>query len=1172
MSSDCKNKNPIQRSGVNQYQRVLDALKPSFVNADEHDYADLILFAKNYAAHLKYYNSLNQEDGDWIGLMSMDVSVTLASIIKTDIEGCFGYTKSVLEKIQKSSALPDAKNYFKVMFDFGFSIIKLLNEYYKNLPEEFEFKQILGSLISSNLPEYYYRLTEYYNEAVTQGLIDNTSEFVTGNEPVTFIFSQDFDSNSLDKIWNLSAFSFTPSFNGSTDLLKIKNTATHNLFTGIFDELLKTFSGIINTSQKYLDIVIENYPEHSPHYSLYLTFIKLFRYAQNHLNEFTKRHLDLYYKEILQLKNREAVPDEVHVTFELQKNTEQHLLKSGTVLKAGKDIDGNEIFYSLDEDIVINKGTIKSLKNIYAKKDINAGTKQIFACPVANSEDGTGGKLESADQSWKTFGSPETSPLGEIGFAVASPYLYLTEGNRDITFRFYISGSVPIGFTVNEINELFNLQFSGEKGWIDVPVDAGSVRVDASKEFFEITVALDGGDDAVVPYSGELHLYNFNVSMPVAKFILKNSTASDAVLDFSFEKIMIITSVENLKNVKIQNDQSILDPSKAFEFFGVSPHAGSSFIIGSNELFIKTLNPAENITGKIKLTWDDFDNIPDSLKSNEISVEVLENSEWSSTGSKENLFSSSNIADIKTKNSYQFFSKISMDNEIAGSITEFSNIDFTLKKMNVGAVYSETENYSVKSKWGFLKLDSKDSFPVVNDVIYSPKIKELSISYDAAVSHTFRSDETSAFIHITPFGSKAVSNNDSSKPLFPAFENEGELYIGVENFKTDQTLSILFKVSEGSADPLISKEEINWSYLGSNNEWLDFEKEDITDSTDDLTNTGIIIFNISDKASSENTLMTEQLHWIRATVSENTNAVCKLINVIAQAATASYSDYKNTGNYFKNILAANTISKLLISDSSVKKITQPYSSINGKTKETDEHFYTRVSERLRHKNRAIAMWDYERIVLEEFPQIYKAKCINHSQILEETAAGKTVYIDNELKPGYVLLIPIPDIRNQNAYDPLRPYTSLGLLTDIKKYLYKYISPHVNLDVRNPLFEEIQLEFKVKFMSEDNEFYEKELKLEIEQFMSPWAYDPETDIEFAGKINKSSLIDFIEERSYVDFISCVKMFHIVDGKKSQDLEEAGASTSRSVFVSVKSDDTVNAHKISFIKAECECDGK
>lgn len=1173
MSSDCKNKNPLQRSGVNQYQRVLDALKPDSVKADEHDLADMILFAKKYAEQIRYIDKTNIEDGNWTGLMSMDISVTLASIIKTNITGCFKYSKIVLDEIRNASTLPTAKKYFKVIFDFGYTLIGLLDEYYKNLPGGYEFKHLTGSAISSNLPEYLFRLEKYFEEAVTQNLIDPTSFYKTGEAPVKMILAQDFNRSSLDEIWDNFTITFNPAFNGTTDLLKIKNTASHNLFTGIFDELLKTFTGIINSSGKYLNNVIENFPEHSPHYSLYLAFIKLFRYAQDHLNEFTKRHLDLYYKDILRLKNKEAVSDTVFVNFELQKNTEQHLVSKGTVLKAGKDIDGQEIFYTLSNDVVINKGKVESIKNIFVEKDFNSGNKQIFGSPVADSEDGMGGKLESTDNSWKTFGNPETSPLGETGFAIASPYLFMNEGNRDITFRFYAAEKGSITFPVNNIREIFGLQLSGEKGWIDIPFLSEDVTVDPSKDYFEIKVSLDGGDDPVIPYSKEVHFYNFNVNMPVAKFTLKNSEAKKEVWDFEFEKIKISSNVSNLKNLKIQNDISILDPAKPFEIFGTSPHPGSSQIIGNKELFAKTVNPDGNVTGSIFLKWDDYVNNYDNIKGNEIKVKLLENSEWKTlssninlaTGKSSKLFQKS----VQNKNISEIKNPVITKKPLAIENTE---IKFSIDKMEAEPDYTLSENYSVTSKSGFLKIESEDSFDVENGIIISPKVKEISLSYSAASTHFFKPGEDSGFIHITPFGSKLISGNENEKQLLPVFENEGELYIGIENFKTDQTLSMLFKVSEGSADPLAEKEEIQWSYLSNGNEWLDFDDKDIEDHTDDLVNTGIIKFSIHDDAVSSNTLMTDQYHWIRGVVKENTSSICKLISVTSQAASAEFFDLKENGNYFKKPLEANSISKLLISDAAIKKIKQPYSSIGGKTKETDENFYTRVSERLRHKKRAITMWDYERITLENFPQIFKVKCINHTQIIENTKAGTTTFTDNEIKPGYTLLVPIPDISNQNAYDPLRPYTPIGLLSDIKKFLYRFISPHVNLDVRNPLFEEIQLEFKVKFLTEDNSFYEKELRSELEKYLAPWAYDPATDIEFAGKINKSSLIDFIEERDYVDFISCVKMCKIKDGVKSQDLEEALADTSRSVFVSVKSDDPVNAHKITFIENECECDGK
>ncbi len=1248
MTSDCNHRNPLQRSGVNQYQRVLQALRPDFAKVDERDYADLILFAKNYAGQLKYFDSTNTEDGDWQALMSMDVSVTLAALVKLDAQGCFTYIKNIFDAIKSIdvTSVADLQNHFKVLFDFGFTFTNILDTYYKNLPVDFEFKEILGNVIHSNLPQYFDRLRKYYDEAVTQSLVVPTETFSIEPSPLEILLSQDFDPALLSDVWaDASIPSFTPTFNGATVALQIKNTSTHNLFTGIFDNYLKTLAGIVESASSHLNKTLESFPRHTPHYALYLTFIKLFRFTQDHLNGFTKRHLDLYYKEILQLKNKNAEPDEAHLTFELAKTVkDNHLLSKDTAFKAGKDVDGLEIFYASTEDAVLNKAVVKNLKSGFVERNLTNNTRQLYASPTANSEDGLGGKLLSVDKSWKTFGDNTRTPA-TVGFAIASHYLYLLEGTRTITFSFYAPAGDPITFLVADIRDRFTLQLSGEKGWIDVPIDPANVTIHPSKEYFNITVKLDGGEQGVVPYSQKLHQHNFNTTLPLAKFVLVRAKAKQEVWNFVFEKVRIAASVTEMKDLAIQNDTGVLSASKPFELFGASPHSGSSFILGSKEIFMKALQPDGNVKIKLNITWDNLSELRDLVDrdtNHTVDIQYLEDAEWKSAHTSITLFNTTssifgaeitdlfqqtiskatqpfslqksetlapeisttkssiaqspiegfaeNIADIK--------SKANIPKMFTGSIS----LTVTIPPLDVSTDFTENENFSVKSNWGFLKLelnnpdfghstyasklakaaigatitttpgtDGATTTTIAMDEVtapYTPKVKELTIDYNVDTLIDFKSGEEGTFIHLTPFGSKDISLN-AQKNLLPAVDNEGELFIGIENFKTDQTLSLLFQVAEGTADPLTVKQEMQWYFLGASNEWVAFKKEEIVDNTNDLTQSGIIKFSISDLASSENTLMTDQLHWLRGIVVEKTIAVCKIIDVVAQATKVQFTDYNGIENYFKNTLPANSISKSVISDSSIKKIAQPYASFGGRVKESDDHFYVRVSERLRHKNRAITMWDYERMVLEAYPSIFKVKCINHTQVLEKTSGTQIIYVDNEQKPGYVLVVPIPELHNKNAFDPLRPYTSLGLMTEIKQYLYDYISPHVNLDVRNPRFEEIQLEFKIKYVTEDNDFYTKQLKEELEQFMAPWAYDPSTDIEFGGKISKSVLINFIEERSYVDFISCVKMYQIVEGIKSDESDEVIATSARSVFVSVKSDDAFNAHKISFITDQCEC---
>jgi hypothetical protein len=76
-----------------------------------------------------------------------------------------------------------------------------------------------------------------------------------------------------------------------------------------------------------------------------------------------------------------------------------------------------------------------------------------------------------------------------------------------------------------------------------------------------------------------------------------------------------------------------------------------------------------------------------------------------------------------------------------------------------------------------------------------------------------------------------------------------------------------------------------------------------------------------------------------------------------------------------------------------------------------------------------------------------------------------------------------------------------------------------------------------------------LQKELVRFLSPWAFADGKDVSFGGKIYKSSLINFVEEQSYVDYVSDFQLFHrLADGNDSPDLEEVQASTAISILVS------------------------
>jgi hypothetical protein len=463
------------------------------------------------------------------------------------------------------------------------------------------------------------------------------------------------------------------------------------------------------------------------------------------------------------------------------------------------------------------------------------------------------------------------------------------------------------------------------------------------------------------------------------------------------------------------------------------------------------------------------------------------------------------------------------------------------------------------------------------------KISNFSLGYKASSSVQFTQPRietaNNQFYHLTPFGYAEVFNdgttanfqaeNTEKYTLLADVINSGELFIGFENAEPDTVVTVLFQVADGSSNPLKNMVAVNWFYL-SENEWIKFENRNVIDRTNNFTQSGIVTLTLPADITNQNSAFGKGLHWLKAVVGNDIDAVCSMILIQAQAASVELVQDETSQVEFRQLIPPKTISKLVESNAAIKTITQPFESFNGRTRESDEHFYVRVSERLRHKQRAISIWDYEHILLEQFPQLYKVKCLNHSGFYEDN--GVTIFCEN--LPGHVTIIPLPDLKQNTHANLLKPYTPIGLLNNINEYLKKITSPFVKLHINNPQFEEIQLDFKVKFYDNlDISFYTQLLNQDIEKFLCPWAYSNNFEIPFGSKISKSVLLNFIEERRYVDFLTCFEMHHLLrDGEtvlfEKRNVEEAVATTSRSILVSYFNETSGLRHIINS-PATCTC---
>ena len=1228
MANCSKHKNPLINSGTSQIQRILPGLdKNRYALVDEKEFADWIVFANDFAVFINYYNNSNVIAGNWKPFFSADISAQLGTIALQNIGR---YQQEIKERFDfirdddNETALTEIRIKLNELFSAILTISKALDGYALKLPEDTSLKQTIFNLTKTRLSPALKRLIAYYQAAQTHGYLDNStlSNWLILNKPLTDA-GQLINVEGLSKIWfddstyadwTASVTDIDPDesiFNNpltdfADEFLSIEHAANHNLFTGIFDTYLSTYTKFIQEAETELLKTLESYDAHTPHYALFLSFLMLFRFTQTHSNTITQRHLDFYYKEVLRLQPRKAEANKVHVLGELAKQVDSYLLKQGTLLKAGKDSLKKDVNYQLDADSIFNKAKVAQLKTFFkasSSENINVSgtstvkqnnTGRVFASPASNTDDGIDAKLTSANKEWqpyvhKVYKEAELEriamPKAQLGFALASHYLYLTEGERKVFVRLVMNNNSALD------GKQFECYLTAEKEWYKVEsltiASSGKKLSNGTTNCAEISFTIPGSAPAIVNYNAAKHGGTFNVALPMLKIYLVNDDANiyeyDALKDITITKTEIRVEVgmegshsqNGLKNLQLSNDFGALDASKPFMPFGGMPKKDAGFVIGSKEIISK-----KNTAVKLNIEWAE---LPDAAS--KIKYEINDGTGTATPSCTPQMLSGGKWISNSDESS------------IASSTTLFSGINQKVQLFASGQVIPEgvTVNYAedygqlnASSVNGFVRLtlassfghseyirdlsvyliektaDGTDTIEVEPVEPYTPKIKSLYASYSAwcandlltVTESDFNSREIN-FFHIYPFGDgeqHKFLNPAENVYLLPQFKHSvesetkshiGEFYIGIEKLNPNEGVNILFQVMEGTTNPTVAKplDHVSWGYL-SDNIWIEFKSFDYSDNTLQLVQSGIISFAIPDEATTTNTILPSGYIWLRAAVTEAAEAVCDLISVDAQAAVATFVNAENADDFLNTALPAGTVAKLKIPDASVKKITQPYSSFGGRPKENDDHFYIRVSERLRHKARAITVWDYEHLVLEAFPEIYKVKCLNHTQIEDG--------IYNEVKPGYVSIITIPSQQNHNDANPLKPYTQQSTLTNIENFLKKRISCFVNLRACQPQFEEVRLEFSLKLFDQykDFTFYENKLKEEITQFLSPWAFGNTSTIDFGGKIYKSVLINFIEERYYVDFITDVFLYVKVDDTtaESTDMDEISASTARSILVS------------------------
>ncbi|WP_281636924.1 baseplate J/gp47 family protein [Flavobacterium marginilacus] len=990
---DCSSNISIhQGMGTTQEERFLVALKPDHFLIDERKEIDFIAFAQKMASHIKFYNDSNVEDGNWANFFQWESTSILVQLYLWDVQKLQEQYKITKTEVKSATIVTDQK-------DILLSYFETINSQFLDFTRKINF---LDSAIS-------------------------VKETLQGTQPYFIQKIKDLK----DKI------------NAASNPLALFSNSQ-------FDKTVQQLYGLIQNwkqiSGESIDNQLENYSNHKPHFTLYLSFLKLLGIAQTQLNEFTNRHLDFYYKDVLQIQPANACPDYVHLLFEPNPD-KTVLIPKGTVFPAGKNSLGKNKFYASTSDQVINNGVLHSFLSNYKTLDFPWKQNDFI-------------KSNAQNKAFSAFS--DTATMVETGLLIASPLFFLSGGYRKIALRIN-----------DEELDLTHYRFfmTGEKKVIEI--------TNITNREGSILIEIPPSEKKIIAYNPEIHnTIKINTNYPVLKIVSQNEAKQ-----IDINKIEIGISAYGLKNFVLGTDTGLADTSKSFKPFGDFPKNGNAFVIGCNEAFVK--------------------------KSSQIYLDI--NPSLYNTVTMQ----TSNLADGLWTSPEDFYYYIENTNPIPEYQEKNTLPDSSSVSGYTKIILNDTDFAGEKFLQDFIGASKSTTLPIVLPA--APTINDISLGYfvDDTYSNGVSNNPIEVY-HILPFGYKKDELYDSRFPHDAPLG--GEIYLGFDIVIPGNGLSLLIQLAEGTANPRQEPANVEWFYL-NHNSWTLINAHEMGDETNGLSQSGLVQLTIPEFDTSDTTILEKSLFWVKITI-DRIDAICHFIGIHTQALKAVLTDFEQNGNVFIENTTKETISKCNEPINFIKKVIQPYASFSGRKKEDDLLLYQRSSERLRHKKRAITLWDYERLVLDEFPEVHRIKCLNHYRY-------NTSILSN-VSAGYITLIPIAKSNNYQNPVSWKPLLSLGIMKKIQQYIAKIASPHARIAVKTPTLEKIEVRFKVKYHEipgADTIMYAKELTKIINSYLSPWAFE-NTELVFANAIEISKLIQLIDNQHFVDYITDFEVNQII----------------------------------------------
>ena len=609
---------------------------------------------------------------------------------------------------------------------------------------------------------------------------------------------------------------------------------------------------------------------------------------------------------------------------------------------------------------------------------------------------------------------------------------------------------------------------------------------------------------------------------------------------YAISSIGIDIQVKGLRKLSGYNDDAPVVTDQTFQPFGPRPDDGATFIVGSPELARKPVTAVG-----VSLKWTDmppetggfkahYAAYPDTaqLPDPKLKLEYLSGDGWKPVSkSAQSFFQTDGVTGTFlpewTYNGGVSGHSIPADGQVTKD--EFKSrqsiragaIRITLT--GTGGAFN-TDLYSLalvkamRPNYVPFRTRPQPRAPFV------PTIADFSISYCASSTIELNAQDSNntgeRVTQISPFGAAEIYPQRVLRQarLFPKRLGFGELYLQIETTRGTGPMTILFETSKiGHLRTLPDPNPIRWHYLSSNG-WRELPETALTsDTTDGLMRAGLVQIDLPQDAARPTTEMPSGGSWIAAVATRpklSTFPALQHIKIGGVWARQIDETPHATGEP-----RTWTFSPAQRGVSTIAEIATPRAV---RPPEAIPDFTARVSERLRHRKRAVTSWDIERLLLEEFPETWMAKCFPH--LSSRDAAPK---------PGHLTIVAVrsaPLDKNVPHAEP--SLFDIATLGRMREFIQCHTSGFTEIEAVNPTFERLQVRAQITVdpQREDGAMAQL-LNNEITSYLSTWSAPPALG-RFGWRLNEQLLRAHLMQLSYIKNISEFSILHLSGDDKAK----------------------------------------